>query len=516
MMPLSRRDFLRLGGLTAAAASVTSCSVVSRYAAQEELPDTLAVPTAVPTGSAPSTAPVDGFPTVTVNAIQRLLNRAGYGPRPGDLERAADMGFEAYLEEQLDPDSIEDTAADLIVRDLNYYHMDIDQLIGRDDNRDFMVELTTATVGRAVYSKRQLYEAMVEFWSDHFNIYIRKNAIMLPLKLVDDRDVIRPNALGKFRDLLFASAKSPAMLVYLDNVRNVKSDPNENYAREIMELHTLSVDAGYTQQDVQELARALTGWGSAIRGRQQGGFVFHADQHDNGSKQILDLTLPAGQGEEDVYQALEMLATHPSTARFISYKLVRHFVADEPPDTLVEQVAQTFLDTDGDIKSMLRVIFLSEEFATAPPKLKRPYSYLISAMRALNADISNYRGFIYWLESMGQLPFNWAAPNGYPDVSAAWIANLLPRWNFALTFLSTDTPGARVPLERLIGAGQVSDTADALDLFAGLIYGAPLGTADRALFTDYVGSDPLRNRETTLRLRDAIALMLASPPFQWM
>lgn len=514
-MPLSRRDFLRLGGLTAAAASVTSCSVVSRYVAQEDVPDELPVPTAVSPESAGSTTPAAGFPTLPVNGIRRLLNRAGYGPRPGDLARAADVGMEAYLEEQLNPDGIEDTAAELIVRNLNYYHMDIDQIIGRDNLVDVASELVTATIGRAVYSKRQLYEAMVEFWSDHFNIYIRKNPFLLPLKLIDDRDVIRPNALGKFRDLLFASARSPAMLVYLDNVRNVKGDPNENYAREIMELHTLGVDAGYTQQDVQELARALTGWGSAARGVQQGEFVFHPDQHDSGSKEILTLTLPAGQGEEDVVQVLEMLVTHPATANFIATKLVRRFVADEPPAALVEQVSQTYLESDGDIKSMLRVIFLSDEFMTGPPKLKRPYSYVISALRALNVDIRNYRPFRAWLETLGQLPFNWAAPNGYPDVSAAWMSNLLPRWNFALALLDFNLPGANVPVDRLMDAGGVENTAEALNLFAGLIYGEPLETADQVLFTDYVGSDSLQNRETNRRLREAVALMLAGPPFQW-
>lgn len=514
-MPLSRRDFLRLGSLTAAAASVTSCSVAARYVTQDEIPDTLPIPTAVPPNSAGSTTPAPGFPTVTVNVIHRLLNRAGYGPRPGDLARVSDMGFEAYLEEQLNPDSIEDTAADLMMRNLTYYHMDIDQIVGRDNIPDVITELTTATIGRAVYSKKQLYEAMVEFWSDHFNIYIRKNQFMIPLKVVDDRDVIRPNALGKFRDLLFASAQSPAMLVYLDNVRNVKGDPNENYAREIMELHTLGVNAGYTQEDVQELARALTGWGAVLRGTNQGEFLFNADQHDTGPKQILDLTLPAGQGEEDIHQVLEMLAAHPATANFIAYKLVRRFVADQPPTALVEQVAQTFLDTDGDIKSMLRVIFLSAEFATAPPKLKRPYTFVVSALRALNADTANYRPIRFALESMGQLPFNWAAPNGYPDVSAAWMSNLLPRWNFALSLLKINFAGANVPVDRLLEAGGIDNTADALNLFAGLIYGAPLETADHTLFTDYIGSDPFQSRNTTLRLRESIALMLASPPFQW-
>ncbi len=164
---------------------------------------------------------------------------------------------------------------------------------------------------------------------------------------------------------------------------------------------------------------------------------------------------------------------------------------------------------------MLRVIFLSEDFATAPPKLKRPYSYVISALRTLNADIYNYRGFAFWLETLGQLPFNWAAPNGYPDVSAAWMNNLLPRWNFALALLNLDFPGATVPIDRLVDAGQVGSLDDALNLFAGLIYGAPLETAEHTLFADYIGSSPLQNQETVRRLRESIALMLASPPFQW-
>jgi hypothetical protein len=210
-----------------------------------------------------------------------------------------------------------------------------------------------------------------------------------------------------------------------------------------------------------------------------------------------------------------MLATHPATANFIAYKLVRRFVADQPPAALVEQVAQTFLESEGDIKSMLRVIFLSEEFATAPPKLKRPYTFVVSALRALNADIANYRPLRFALESMGQLPFNWAAPNGYPDVSAAWMSNLLPRWNFALSLLKINFAGANVPVARLLEAGEIDNAADALDFFAGLIYGAPLETADHTLFADYIGSDPFQSRNTTLRLRESIALMLAGPPSQW-
>ncbi len=246
---LSRRDFLKLGGLTAVTTTATACSVIGRKIDQGELPASLPLPPVEPVAdnAAPSADP-----------LFRLLNRAGYGPRPGDLQKARQMGFATYLDEQLNPTAIEDNALDLIERNLTFYHMDYSEL-AEQEAKDVMPELIGATLARAVYSKRQVYEAAVEFWSDHFNIYARKNKFMAALKIMDDRDVIRPFALGNFRDLLGASAHSQAMLVYLDNVRNGKDNINENYARELLELHTLGVHAGYTQQDIQEVARVLTG-----------------------------------------------------------------------------------------------------------------------------------------------------------------------------------------------------------------------------------------------------------------
>ncbi|HFQ94670.1 MAG TPA: DUF1800 family protein, partial [Anaerolineae bacterium] len=346
-MSLSRRDFLKLGSLTAVAAGTAGCSAIGRELAQGKLPADLTLP-------APDTA------VAAPDPILRLLNRAGYGPRPGDLERARQMGLAAWLEEQLDPDSIEDTAADLLLRNLTLYQMDVTQLI-EQDRKDATVELIGSTIFRTLYSRRQLYEALVEFWSDHFNIYLRKNQVMPLAKIIDDRDVIRPHALGKFRDLLWASAKSQAMLIYLDNARNTKEHPNENYARELLELHTLGVNAGYTQADVQEAARILTGWTVRRRGRQAGQVVFREDAHDFGQKTVLGQTF-AGQGEAELDELLEMLATHPATAQRIAFKLARRFVADEPPEELVQRVTEEFTATDGDVKAMLRVIFLSEAF----------------------------------------------------------------------------------------------------------------------------------------------------------
>ncbi|MCL4262158.1 MAG: DUF1800 family protein [Anaerolineae bacterium] len=499
-MSLSRREFLRIGSLTAVAAATTGCSVMGREVSQRELPQTLVLP-----GS-----------TAVSTPIHRLLNRAGYGPRPGDLERATTLGLAAYLEEQLHPEAIEDTAADLLLRSLTLYPMDASQLVEQDE-QEATTELLTATIWRALASKRQLYEAMVEFWSDHFHIYLRKNEQMPTLKILDDRAVIRPHALGKFRDLLAASAHSPAMLVYLDNHENTKESPNENYARELLELHTLGVHAGYTQTDVQEVARILTGWTVPRNGRHKGQFTFNPDQHDVGPKTVLGQTFQSDDGETEVAALLDMLAGHPAAAHFIATKLVRRFVADEPPASLVNRVAQSYQETDGDIKAVLRVLFLSEEFAQAPAKLKRPYTYLLSLLRALHADLrpSRSRAVGRVLAQMGQLPFHWPPPDGYPDDSAAWAGNLLPRWNVALAVLHGELSGVRFPLEQIITAGNAQTPPQALALFSGLVYGRALTPTESALFTDYVGTAPLTDAATQQRLRDSIALMLASPSFQW-
>ena len=501
---LSRRRFLQAGGLTGAALTLAACSAAGRFVAEEQLPEALAMPA--------------GAATPTHALLVRLLNRAGYGPRPGDLNAALEVGFEHWLEAQLHPENIDDTAADLMLRGMAYYHQEIGALVNAD-RRDVTHELGRATVSRAIWSKRQLEQAMVEFWSDHFNIYLRKADIMPFLKTVDDRDVIRPHALGNFRDLLLASARSPAMLVYLDNVRNVARAPNENYAREIMELHTLGVNGGYTQTDVEELARAFTGWGFARRGRKQGQFVFHEDEHDPGEKIVLGKTLPAGRGEQDVLDVIDVLVAHPSTATFIATKLVRRFVADDPPASLVERVAQTYTDSGGAIKPMLRTLFLSDEFANAPPKLKRPYTYMVSALRALGADIGNdaWEPLPRFLGMMGQPLFQWPPPDGYPDTAEPWATNLLPRWNFGMALVSGRMPGIEAPLDKLAEAGDVSTVEAALDTMSLLTLGGPMDAESRGLFMDYI-QQRVRvrpNMEEGRPLREVLSLLLASPAFQW-
>ena len=341
---MTRRAFL-----SALALSAASCAPVIDRVTQPTLPDSLTQP------STHRTLPA-----------LHLLNRATYGPRPGQVEQVQQLGLENWLAQQLDYETIDDTALALRLRRYDTLRMvprDLLAFWGTSDRQHIANELAAATLVRAAFSERQLYEVMVGFWSDHFSIYHFKDQVAM-LKTVDDREVIRPHALGSFGDLLSASAHSPAMLVYLDNVVNEKSHPNENYAREIMELHTLGVDGGYTEQDVQETARAFTGWSV----NHNGEFTYIDEWHDYGPKTILGQTVRADGGKEDGNRVLEILINHPSTAQFVCTKLARRFVADDPPPTLVASCTDTWQGTNGDIRSVLKTLFTHPEFVSAPPR----------------------------------------------------------------------------------------------------------------------------------------------------
>jgi uncharacterized protein (DUF1800 family) len=368
-------------------------------------------------------------------------------------------------------------------------------------------ELRQATLMRQLYSKRQLYEVMVEFWTDHFNIFVEKGTCFY-LKTVDDREVIRKHALGSFRDIVWASAHSPAMMIYLDNQANEKSHPNENYARELMELHTLGVDGGYSQQDVMELARCLTGW-TVKEHFWLGDFVFKEDLHDTGVKNVLGLTIqPAGQREAE--QVIEHLVKHPSTARFIATKLTRRFIADEPPQEIIEKATQTFLKTNGDIKSVLRVILL-DGLSLAQPKYKRPANFVLSALRVLNAETDG-AGLHDYLLRMGQVYFNWPTPDGYPDHSEAWQGNLMPRWHFAFEFIRNEIPNTNHNLNALLDVSSTGALHDDVDALTSLLLGAPLERLTRDQIIDSVISAGATEEET---LQIVVASIIASPAFQW-
>jgi uncharacterized protein (DUF1800 family) len=368
-------------------------------------------------------------------------------------------------------------------------------------------QLRQATILRQLYSKRQLYELMIEFWSDHFNIYIEKGTCFY-LKTVDDREVIRKHALGSFRDLVWSSAHSPAMMVYLDNQANYTGAPNENYARELMELHTLGVDGGYTQQDVMELARCLTGW-TVKEHFWSGDFVFKEDLHDRGTKQVLGMTI-SDAGVREAEQVIEMLVIHPGTAHFIATKLTRRFIADDPPQEIVEKAAQTFLSTQGDIKSVLHTILL-DGLPFAGPKYKRPANFVLSALRMLNAETDGV-GVQDYLLRMGQSYFNWPTPDGYPDHSAAWQGNLMPRWQFAFEFIRNEIKGTIHNLKSLMEISSSDSLQDDVDAVASLLLGAPVAPVVRDEIIHSIVSAGASEEET---LQIVTAGLIASPAFQW-
>ena len=457
---LSRRDFLKLGTLVTASAALSSCAPVYRKLAGD-------------------------LPAVPWTALDErdfmVLNRLTFGSRVEERTRFAEISLQAYIEEQLAFDSINDFNCELLLNPFKTLKMDANELEGISnglfenyDRERAPNELRQATLLRQLYSKRQLYEVMVEFWSDHFNIYIEKGNCFY-LKTVDDCEVIRKHALGSFRDLVWASAHSPAMMVYLDNQANEKSHPNENYARELMELHTLGVNGGYSQQDVMELARCLTGW-TVKEHFWLGDFVFKDDFHDTGIKNVLGRTIQPS-GVKEAEQVIEMLVTHPSAARFIATKLTRRFVADDPPQVIVEKATQTFLKTNGDIKSVLRVILL-DGLPLAQPKYKRPANFVLSTLRALNVETDGVAIQDHLLR-MGQFYFNWPTPDGYPDHSDAWQGNLMPRWQFAFELIRDEIKGTKHNLQALMDVSLSDGLPGDVDAVASLLMGAPISTVGR-------------------------------------
>jgi uncharacterized protein (DUF1800 family) len=323
-------------------------------------------------------------------------------------------------------------------------------------------DLQESKVLRAVYSNRQLDEVLVDFWYNHFNVFMDKGADRY-LTTEYEREAIRPHVLGKFRDLLEATAKSPAMLFYLDNWQSVgpnapqalRGGPNaqrrglnENYGRELMELHTLGVDGGYTQKDVTEVARCFTGW--SIDQPQRGGtFRFAPRLHDNGEKMVLGVKIPAGGGEKDGEQVLDIIAHHPSTAHFISKKLAQRFVADDPPEALVDRMAQTFLKSDGDIRAVMETMLASKEFwseGAYRSKMKSPLEVVVSAVRASNGSVDFATSLVNQVAQLGEPLYRKVEPTGYSNSSQAWMntAGLMARMNFALQLSSNKVPGVTV------------------------------------------------------------------------
>ena len=617
--------------------------------------------------------------------ITHLLNRIGFGPRPGDVERVKQVGIAAYLEQQLHPESIPDNDVEERLAGFKTLQMTtrelfaaypppqllraIEQRIGpqlgmdpdavgsmfpelerlrerrerrqreqagenaekrpRDDDNPatrelrrfkrmtpeermkramtsparIQIELSQAKLLRAVYSERQLQEVMTDFWFNHFNVFIGKGLVRW-MTTSYEYEAIRPHALGKFRDLLGATAQHPAMLFYLDNW--LSADPNanydqrqlrrryfsllreqgmqpggfllevlrqrgmdttkaerliarrmaqlnesggrgarrgrrgldsqqrrrpaqqqqrrrglnENYARELLELHTLGVEGGYTQQDVIEVARCFTGWTMLPLQLGAAQFLYVDELHDQSTKVVLGHKIENA-GQRDGERVLDMLARHPSTARFISTKLARRFVSDAPPASLVEKMAQTFLATDGDIRAVLRTLFSSEEFWSPDAvraKVKMPFEFVVSAARVTEAELDDLPPVLaIGLRGLGQPLYGAQPPTGYKDTAEAWVSTggLLSRMKIALGLASNRLPGAHVDLPReLLRAASTND-----ELIAALgqhVLGRDVSTATRqALVAELAKAESeFESAGRQARVRLALGLLLASPEFQ--
>ena len=417
--------------------------------------------------------------------ITHALKRLTFGPRRDDVDQVREMGLGSWIDQQLHPDRIDDRAAAALLPPLESAPGSADPKELRRFARQQIQALAAEKILRATYSERQLQEVLVDFWFNHFNVYAGKGRTAEYLDEYE-RDVIRPHVFDRFRDLLEADAKSPAMLFYLDNwvnsapvrdsgfgvrdptfgfgrrMRRLRRIPNpeprvpaaaaqgakrrrglnENYGRELLELHTLGVDGGYTQEDVVNVARAFTGWTID----RDGVFRFVPALHDAGEKIVLGHKIKAGGGIEDGEQVLDILVSHPATARHIAYQLAQRLVADEPPAALVDRAAARFRDTKGDLREVVKTIVTSQEFfapAVRDAKFKTPFELVVSAMRTTGATVSDARALVQTLQQMGEPLYMCQPPTGYRNTADSWISagGLVSRMNFATRVASGNMPG---------------------------------------------------------------------------
>lgn len=440
--------------------------------------------------------------------VPRLVKRVTMGITQTELALAESLGYEEYLEYQLNFAAIDDSAVQAMLTPLTSLGMTYQQLTALPNNQ-VQNELIEAAMRRAIYGKRQLVERMVELWTDHFNI---QNGEDYYYKCVDDRTVVRTHAMGKFPDLLRASAHSPAMLYYLNNDTNIKTAPNENYARELMELHTLGVDGGYTQNDVKEVARCLTGW-TIYRGPSgdplNGTFLYRDTNHDKNPKTVLGNIIPAGGGQNDGETVLNILINHPSTAKFVAKKICSWLLSPSTPQRVIDSVAATYTATGGDIKAMIRQALRPQHLAAAPLKLKRPWHVLTSALRALPTTITSTTSLRNDLVAGGHLPFQWPTPDGYPDKTDYWAANILWRWSHGAQIGASSYSGVTVDFTTMFSGVTTADQAIAR-INAVLFCGA-MPAADAAQVRSYIAANPTNAR----RRSDGTGLAIGSPGFQW-
>jgi uncharacterized protein (DUF1800 family) len=517
-------------------------------------------------------------------AILHALNRLGFGPRPGQIEQIEKTGLENWIQAQLHPENIGDPLVDARLlhypaqalsatalfdqypppdagaKRLGITRVEYDkrlQDMAKDpsaansipfkDQNEIVNTLAEVKMIRAVYGERQLSEQLDDFWFNHFNVFVYKDLdrwYLIPY----ERDAIRPHVLGKFRDLLEATAKSPAMLFYLDNASSadphafdrLKQHParprageklppvggkrglNENYGRELMELHTLGVDGGYTQQDVIEVARAFTGW-TIENQRDNPSFYFDERLHDPDPKRVLGKKIKGG-GIKDAEQVLDVLVKDRHTAHHISLQLAQHFVSDDPPETLVARMEKTFEKSKGDIRAVMTTMIYSPEFwsrAAFRAKVKTPFELVASATRALGADMDQPRTMVQWVNRIGEPLYQCLTPNGYSDKGASWVstAALLSRMNFAVDLTGNKIRGAQVDLNSLVGADVTASPQLAMDrvesvFLAGQVSDTTRATLDKETADPQMLGAKLDDPAKQVNVGLITGLVLGSPEFQ--
>lgn len=511
--------------------------------------------------------------------VSHVLSRLTYGARSGDAEKIKASGIQPYIDQQLNYESIDDSELDKRLSKLPTLNMTA-PAIGEQysptrptptptpsplpgatpvpspnpsptatpsptptpKNPGMVIaELQRAKVLRATYSNRQLYEMTVDFWMNHFTVNGNRDALRM-LTTTYERDAVRPFAMERFRDLLGAVAHSPAMLFYLDNWQSsvirkyaaTKTKPasqaggiNENYARELLELHTMGVDGGYTQADVQEVARCFTGW-TIRKPNDEGTFIFNPAWHDNGEKTVLGQKIAAGGGIADGERVLDILAKHPATARFVATKLARRFYGDTPPKAVIDKAALVFLKTDGSIRETIRALVTSPAFfapSAYQAKVRTPFEFVVAALRVTNAETDGNRPVLDWISRMGQPVYGRITPDGYPDNNAEWLSNndLLARLNFASALSMNALKGTTIDKKKLLPVGIESDSPALVSHFAALILmdrASPKTREDIGKFAfepvQATWSNTAQNQQNKPpdHVAQIITLMLGAPEFQ--
>jgi len=453
-----------------------------------------------------------------------LVQRITQGLDPVDVAHAREFGYDAYLEEQLDHLSLDDSALDARLAPLTTLALSPRELVeGYSSNMmQPVLELQQATVLRSLYSKRQLFERTCEFWTDHFNVHYKKGLVWA-LQGAFDREVIRANAFGTLHGLLSASTTSSAMLVFLDNWLNFAGAPQENYARELLELHSMGAGSGYTEADVHEVAKCFTGWTLDLdpTSNEYLGFHFRPGLHEPGDKLVLGTVIEeqpsAGYSG---FRVLELLCARPETARHVVGELVAWFLTPTPPPGFVEANAQLLIDSAGNIKPVLRSILAHDNLRWASPvlapKFRRPFHFMLAALRTMHAQVSDAAPLVEHLVSMGHAPFDWPTPAGYPDSVAAWGSSLLPRWTFASDFLAGRVPGVQVVISTLLTYLEVAGPGDRPGLAHRInrrLLADSLSQEEERLVQEFV--DSFTGAFGWNQVCDVIALALSMPGFQW-